>query len=255
MAQGISVKFASYKDTIPRLLKLIKLDQELVKHNKIVLKPFLRNSDSDNTQAEFVEAILQYCMQHKRPEAQILIAEGSDGEDTTLLFDSLGYKNLAEKYSVGLVDLNNTEVQEIQDGEFLKFSSIYYPKILSDSFIISLPKLHEDEELEVVASLSNMIGAFPAAYYKGFFSRNKSKIRKWPMKYTLHDIIKCKMPNLAIIDASHKGFLVIGKPLAADKHAAKILGREWRAISHLKLLDESIVEEINLDTLIKSPRL
>jgi uncharacterized protein (DUF362 family) len=244
MAQGISVKFTSYKETVPRVLKLIKLDQELMKHNKIVLKPFLRNSDSDYTSPEFVEAVLNFCIEHKKPETEIFIAEGSDGEDTVSLFDSKGYKALAEKYSVGLIDLNNTEIQEIQDGEFIKYGPIYYPKILTDSFIISLPKLFEDEELEITGSLSNMIGAYPSTYYKGFFSRTKSKIRKHPIKYAIHDITKCKMPNLALIDASDKGLIIVGKPLAADKQAAKALGRDWKAISHIKLIDESIVEEI-----------
>ena len=47
------------------------------------------------------------------------------------------------------------------------------------------------------------------------------------------------MPDLAIIDASAKGSLLAGQPLEMDKQAARLLGKEWKSIQHLKLLDES----------------
>lgn len=239
MVKGVSIKFKSYGETVPKILQLIKLDVELKKHEKIVLKPFLRDSESKSTPPEFVEAVLKYCIEHKTPAAEIFIAEGSDGEDTMEMFASNGYQSLAEKYPVGLIDLNNTEAQEVADGEFLKFSKISYPKILSESFIISLPKLGEDEELEMVSSLSNMIGAFPAQYYRGLFSRTKSKMRKFPLKYAIHDILRCKMPSLAVIDASEKGSVLAGQPLEMDKQSSRLLGRDWRMVSYIRLVDES----------------
>jgi len=124
MAKGVSIKFKSYKETIPKLLQLIKLEKEIQKHNKIVLKPSLKNHDVQNTSAEFVEEVLKYCLEHKSPETQIFIAEGSDGEQTLDMFESSGYKSLSEKYNIGLLDLNESEVEEIQDGEFMKFESI-----------------------------------------------------------------------------------------------------------------------------------
>ncbi|MBS3091556.1 DUF362 domain-containing protein [Candidatus Pacearchaeota archaeon] len=239
MAKGISVKLKSYQDTVPKLLSLIKLNEELKKHNKIVLKPYLSSDLAKSTKGEFVESVLQYCLKHKNPEAQIFIAEGADGASTMDLFDELGYKGLSEKYSIGLIDLNDAETKEIRDGGFLKFNRIMYPEILMDSFVISLPFLNEDAELEMIGSLSSMIGAFPSSFYKGVFSSKKKKIRKEPIKYAIHDILKAKMPDLAIIDASAKGSLLAGQPLEMDKQAARLLGKEWKSIQHLKLLDES----------------
>jgi len=244
MAKGVSIKFRTYQDTIPRLIGLIKLEKELQKHDKIVLKPSLKNHEVQNTPAEFVEEVLKYCLEHKKPEAQILIAEGSDGEQTMEMFESSGYKALSEKYNIGLIDLNEAEVEEIQDGEFMKFESISYPRILIDSFVISLPKLSEDSESEMQASLSSMLGAFPSKYYQGIFARKKSKIRKWPIKFSIHDILRCKMPNFAIIDASEQGAIIAGVPLDMDKQAAKLLGKEWKSISYLRLVDESFSKEI-----------
>ena len=39
MVKGVAVKLKSYEETIPQILKLIKLDEELRKHEKVVLKP------------------------------------------------------------------------------------------------------------------------------------------------------------------------------------------------------------------------
>ncbi|MEK6928672.1 MAG: DUF362 domain-containing protein [Nanoarchaeota archaeon] len=242
MTKGVSIKFKSYQETVSKLLELIKLSQELQKHKKIILKPSLKNSNSSVTSPDFVEAVLKFCLKHKTPETEVFIAEGSDGEETMEVFKNRKYTNLAEKYSIGLVDLNNTELQEIRDGEFLRFSEINYPKILLESFIISLPRLAEDSETEIQGSLSNMLGVFPAYYYSGIFSKNKTKIRKWNIKYSIHDILKCKMPQLAIIDASEKGFILAGLPLSMDIQAAKLLGKDWRSISHLRLAHESFSE-------------
>lgn len=244
MAKGVSIKFKSYKETIPKLLQLIKLEKEIQKHNKIVLKPSLKNHDVQNTPVEFIEEVLKYCLANKNSETQIFIAEGSDGEQTLDMFESSGYKSLSEKYNIGLLDLNESEVEEIQDGEFMKFESIAYPKILLDSFIISLPKLAEDSESEMQGSLSTMLGAFPSKYYQGIFARKKSKIRKWPIKYSIHDILRCKMPNFAIIDASEQGIIVAGVPLDMDKQVAKLLGKEWKDVPHLRLVDESFAKDI-----------
>lgn len=238
MAKGISVKLKSYEDTIPKLLTVIKLNEELKKHNKIILKPYISPDLAKSTKVEFVEPILQYCLKHKNADAQIFIAEGADGADTLDLFDELGYKGLSEKYSIGLVDLNDAETKEVKDGSFLKFSRIMYPAILLDAFVISLPYLTEDSEVEVIASLSSMLGAFPSSQYTGFFSSKKTKIRKEPIKYAIHDILRVKTPDLAVIDASLKGVLLAGQPLEMDKQAAVLLGKEWRNVQYLKLLDE-----------------
>jgi len=240
--KGASIKFQSYGETVPKVLELLKLHREIKKYDKIVLKPSLTGLAENSTAKDLVESVLKFCLEHKNPVAEVFIAEGADGEDTSELFELRGYGNIAEKYSVSLVDLNNTETEEIENFDFTKFSSIQYPKILLDSLIISLPKLIENEETDISGALSNMLGAFPAEHYKGFFSGHKNKIRKWPMKYSIHDIIKCKVPDFAIVDASDRGVLLAGLPLEMDKQGAKLLGKVWKEVSHLKLIDESLAE-------------
>lgn len=239
MVKGVSVKFVSYSDTIPRLLKLLKFDVELQEHTKVVIKPFLRDSASPHTSPALVEQVLRYCLDHKSEGMQIFIAEGSDGENTMELFEKVGYKKLAERYHVGLVDLNEAELEETLSTSFAKFESISYPKLLKESFVVSLAPLAEDSELGMIGALSNMIGAFPTKKYKGFFSKKKEKIRKWPMAYSINDIIACKMPDFSIIDASDKGSLFAGKPLDMDKQAVKLLGKESKSVSYIHLVEEA----------------
>ncbi len=246
MVKGISVKFESYNETIPKILKVIRFDNELKKHSKIILKPSLRTGiDGMSTKVSFVEPILKFCMENKNPGAEIFIAEGADGMPTEEVFEELGYKKLAEKYGIGLVDLNDAETEYIESPHFLRFDGINYPKIMKDSFVISLPALRSDEESEMEGSLSNFLGAYPSSHYKGLFSKTKSKIRKWPIKYSIHDILKCKSPDFAMIDASDKGVILAGQPLEMDKQAAKLLGLDWKSVQHIRLVDESTSMEDN----------
>ena len=53
------------------------------------------------------------------------------------------------------------------------------------------------------------------------------------------------MPNFTIIDASEHGQIIAGLPFEVDKQAANLLGKEWKSIPHLKLINESIPLEKN----------
>lgn len=253
MVKGIAVRMNSYEETIPKVLKLIKLDKELKKHDKIVVKPNLIPEFPDlSSKPEFIEQILKYCIQHKNPGSEVFIAEGCDGANTNEVFDEFGFTNIAEKYGVGLVDLNNADTEEVGSTEFLKFETIHYPKLLLDGFIISAPKLSNNNNLVLSGSLSSMLGAFPAKHYKGFFSSTKNKLSKYPIKYQIHDILKCKLPELAIIDSIDKGFLIVGQPLEMDKQSSKVLGLNWKNIPYLSLIEEStsLQKDNKIDNLI-----
>ncbi|MAE49704.1 hypothetical protein CMI48_02635 [Candidatus Pacearchaeota archaeon] len=243
MAKGAAIKFTSYEQSVPQILDLLKLPYELKKHPKIILKPTLTEDPKTSTPAALVEATLKYLLDQKNPVAEIFIAEGADGFHTEELFRDQGYTALAEKYGVGLIDLNTAETEEKEHHEFLRFDSIQFPTLLKDSFLITLPKLAQDPELELQGALSSTLGLFPADHYRGFLAANKSKIRKWPAKYAIHDITRCKMPDLALLDSTDHGLLVAGKPLAVDKKAAQLSGLIWKDIGYLKMMDEAEQEE------------
>lgn len=254
MVKGLAVKIISYDETIPKVLNLIKLSDELKKHKTIVFKVNLVPGQPENsTKLEFLEPIIQFCVSNKSPGSDIIIAEGCDGAETRDLFDERGLTNLAEKYSLGIIDLNESSSVEVQNPEFLRFRSIFYPEILLNSFVITVSPAAIHKELGLSASLNSMLGAFPGHKYNGFFSNVKKKLREYPLKYQVHDILKCKMPDLAIIDASDKGFLITGKPLDMDKQACKLFGLDWNSVPHIRLVDESfsqIPKEEGVENLI-----
>lgn len=240
MVKGVAVKLKSYEETIPKVLTVIKLADELKKHKNIVIKIHLVPGQPENsTKVEFVEPLIQFCSANKSPGSDIILAEGSDGAETRDLFNEYGFTRLAEKYSLGIIDLNESSSVEVQNPEFLRFKSIHYPDLLLNSFLITATPLKPHPELGVAASMDTMLGAFPGYKYRGFFSNTKKKLREHPVKYQIHDILKCKMPDLAIIDASDKGYLITGKPLDMDKQATKLYGLDWNNIPHIRLVDES----------------
>ena len=241
MAKGIAIKFKSYEETLPYLLRLIKIHEELIKHDRIILKPNLVYGNEEySTKIEFIEPILKFIVDNKSPNTEIFIAEGCDGHETTDILYEKGYFALAEKFGISLIDLNNADVEEITNNNFLGFESIKYPKILMHGFVISLPLLKVHEETGITGSLDNMIGAFPSRYYKGFFSKAKNKLNKYDKKYQIHDIIQCRMPSCGIIDASEKGYILAGQPFEIDKQATKIFGLDWRNIAHLDLIAKTL---------------
>jgi uncharacterized protein (DUF362 family) len=248
MVKGASIKFTSYGESVPKLLALLKLGNELKKYDKIVLKPWVSLDDGESTPISFVEAVLKYVLENKNPVAEVFVAEGVDGEETDELFEQRGYLRLAEKYSVGLVDLNKAETEIVDSFDFVKFNGINYPKILLESFVISLPKLQAHGEFGLLGGLSNMLGAFPADYYKGFFSKSKNKIRKQGISNSIHDIVQCKMPDFSIIDSSERGLLLAGLSEDMDRQGAKILGLEdWSDVEYLRLLEESRIKKESME--------
>ncbi|MEK6908620.1 MAG: DUF362 domain-containing protein [Nanoarchaeota archaeon] len=240
MVKGLAVRLKSYGETIPKVLNLIKLSDELKKHKNIIIKIHLIPGHPENsTKIEFLEPLIQFCVTNKNPGSDIILAEGCDGAETRDLFDEGGFTRLAEKYSIGLIDLNESSSVEVQNPEFLRFKSIHYPDLLLNSFIITATPARQHPDLVFSASLDTMLGAFPGYKYRGFFSNMKKKLREHPTKYQIHDILKCKMPDLAIIDAGEKGFLITGKPLDMDKQATKLFGLDWNNVPHIRLVDES----------------
>lgn len=242
MVKGVSVKFASYTETVPKLLKLIKLDQELKKHESIVIKPLLATDKGKSISTDFVEALVKFCVQHKNPSAEVFVAEGADGADTMDIYEEHGYRRLAETYGIGLVDLNKTACEMVGKNEFVGFETIMYPSILKDSFVISASPLRTDEATVIAGSVANMRSAFPASHYKGFFSSRKNKLDSYPMKYQLHDIALCKMPNLGIVDGSSHSILLAGQPIEIDRQMAKVLGLDAKSVGHLRMLEETLIQ-------------
>ena len=80
-------------------------------HDKVIIKPNLvlaRPSDSGlTTDPRVVQAIIELCI-NMNP-SDLTIAEGSGGVNTKIAFKKCGYSELARKYDVKLVDINESQ--------------------------------------------------------------------------------------------------------------------------------------------------
>ncbi|UCE11712.1 MAG: DUF362 domain-containing protein [Candidatus Thorarchaeota archaeon] len=123
------------------------------------------------TDPPVVEAIIRLCQ--KMNPSEVSIAEGSGGIDTRLAFRASGFTELAEKYGVNLVDLNESPTTKIAvpGGECVQ--ELQVPRLILESdVIINVPKLKlykRAPEHQDWASLAvkNLLGALPG---KGEYS-------------------------------------------------------------------------------------
>jgi uncharacterized protein (DUF362 family) len=220
----------------------------------VVIKPNIvrPSSPPTTTDARVVEGIIMALKEAGIND--IIIAEGSGTGDTMENFHGLGYAKL----DVKLVDLDKENTVTFPVHNFSVWEKITVPEMLIDKFIISVPVLKEHSMCGVTISLKNMVGILPAKHYSGYWSYKKSQIHKYDAHGCIADIINVISPSWAIVDATvgMKGSHISGtpveppinlvygseNPLQADKFGCELLGRNWKSIKYLRLINEQWIE-------------
>ena len=82
------------------------------------------------------------------------------------VFREHGYDELAAEKQLSLIDLNETELVELNDPAGKVFPTFMMPSVLMESFLISAATLKAHSLARVTLSMKNMIGAAPPAYYQ-----------------------------------------------------------------------------------------
>jgi len=207
---------------------------------KIVLKPNLINSQPPptTTPCETIEALVK----HYHKDYEVVIAEGSGWSDTFHAYETLGYRKIAEKYGVKLVDLNNDDYEMRKEPNALSLKEFKFPLTLKNSYIISVPVIKEHFSTTVTISLKNMLGATLGKKWRFHARLNESIV----------DINLYLKPNLTVVDgriaglggelrASPKtlGLMMFSEDLvAADAIGAGYLNKNPLLIKHLQLAQE-----------------
>jgi uncharacterized protein (DUF362 family) len=99
--------------------------------------------------------------------SEVTIAEGSGGIDTKLAFRISGYVELAEKYGVKLVDLNESPTTKVVVPDSLSVQELLVPRIILDcDVLINVPKLKLYRRVPgrsewASLSVKNLLGALP----------------------------------------------------------------------------------------------
>lgn len=246
-----TVDFTTYHESVSAAFEAIEAGVTLAKQSAILIKPNLINATPHpvTTPAACCEAVIAYI--RSQSSANIVIAEGCGDAalETDDIFNLLGYRELAAKYDVPLVDLNGASLRKLEHENFEVFPEIYLPEIAFSHFIISLPVLKAHSMTKITGTLKNMIGFAPPKRYSGSFGGWKKSAFHSDIHQAIIDLNRYRQPDLSLIDASvgladfHLGGrhcspavkkIIAGfNPVEVDRRAARLLGFDWKKIPHL----------------------
>ncbi len=157
-------------------------------NDKVVIKPnvvFALPSDTGfTTDPRVVQAIVELC--RRVNPSDVIVAEGSGGADTKLAFERCGYSELARRYDVKLVDLNESQTTMVDVPDGKAFQELRVPNVILESdVLINVPKLklyekrlcHRSSDWASL-SLKNLVGAVPG----------KAELSRTPSPETPHKL-------------------------------------------------------------------
>ncbi len=252
MNELAEVEFASYRESVPKALDAVGAGEVLKEQTAVLIKPNLINASPFpiTTAPECVEAVIEYV--RSCSDAAIVIGEGcgDPGLETDEVFDRLGYRKLARRQAVELVDLNHAPLRKLENNGCAVFREMYLPEIAFSHYLLSVPVLKAHSFAKITGTLKNMLGLAPPQYYSGRFGTWKKAAFHCRMHQSIIDLNKYRTPDLSLVDATvgmpdyHLGGarcdpplekLIAGfNPVEVDRRSAKLLGLRWQGIAHLK---------------------
>ncbi len=251
MSRIAEIEFASYPESVPEALDAIGAAETLKSQTAVLIKPNLINASPFpiTTPVECVEAVIQYV--RSCSDAQIVVGEGCGDAhlETDAVFDALGYRELARRQAVELIDLNHASLTRLENAECPVFKEMYLPEIAISHFLISVPVLKAHSFSQITGTLKNMIGLAPPKHYSGKFGSWKKAVFHGQMHESIIDLNRYRTPDLSLMDATvgmpefHLGgahcdpplnkLLASFDPIAVDRRGAELLGLDWQTIDHL----------------------
>ncbi len=246
-------------------------------NRRVVIKP--NNVAIDNqlaaTHAGCLEGILEFLKSIGKLQDTV-IAESAANGPTLHGFENYHYTDLARKYSVKLVDLDDQEVERIHvlDEQDLRPHPVRMSKLLLDpnTFIISAAKLKTHDLVVATLSLKNIVLGAPVkdpGYGEGRGAQPSTKSDKRivhgggfrGLNYNLFDLARRLHPHLAVIDGydgmeGHgptRGTLVehrvcVASPdwLAADRVGLELMGIDFAKVGYLNYCAQAGLGESDL---------
>ena len=245
--------FTSWQESVPRLLDATGLPDRLAAEKRIIIKPNLVEplKPPITTPVELIATLVDF-IHASLPHLEIIIGEGcgSSSKNTWQIFDTLGYSKLADRTGVTLLDLNEAPLVHMQDSKCGRWPEMYLPRIVFESFLISVPVLKAHSLAGVTLTMKNMMGLVPPAHYqqdghwkKAAFHRN--------IQEAVFDLNRYRTPDFTLLDAtigmqeahlwgstcdSPPNRLAAGyDPVAMDSYGCSLLGIKWNSVGHLDM--------------------
>jgi len=246
------IDFVSYPESVPEVLNAIGAGEVLKEQTAVLIKPNLINASPPpvTTPPECVEAVIEYV--RSCSQAAVVVGEGcgQPNLETDEVFDALGYRELARRQGVELVDLNHAPLVKLENKGCRVFRHMYLPEIAMSHYLISVPVLKAHSYSKITGTMKNMIGLAPPQYYSGQFGSWRKAVFHGRMHRSIVELNKYRTADLSLMDASvgmpdyHLGGPhcdpPVGKLIAGfdsvqvDRRSAELLGLKWRRIAHLR---------------------
>jgi len=221
-------------------LEMVNADKAFQVEERILIKPNYIDashpSSGVTTDARIVEGIVKFLKENGL--TNIAIGEGSGLADTMKAFKVAGVDEVAKRWGVDLIDLNDDEYVTAEVPSPLALKTVRIAKTSLNSAIISVPKLKLHRMAGVTLSLKNMMGVVSP---KGQIHRSLSK--------KIADLVSLVKPRLAVIDGiiGGEGHELAGRPVemnlviagldpvAVDTVGAAVMGFDPRKAEHIVL--------------------
>jgi uncharacterized protein (DUF362 family) len=244
-AVAVMPRPGEYAAAVAEVLGALTASTVLSQAETIILKPNIVNDSPPpvTTDRRFVAAVADWIS--SRVTGRLVVAEGSASGSTLQNMESLGYREIG----LPLVDLDDEPLVRVSHPCAKVLTEVLLPRLLLDAAVVSLPAAKEHTMTGVTLGLKNMVGCLPASVYGGYWTYKKSRIHKLGADRCIADLILYLEPDLTVIDASRcllGGHLAGREPeppplritasldvIAADRSAARILGRRGDSIAHL----------------------
>jgi len=227
-------------EMVVKALNMVHAEKAFAPNERILIKPNYINakppSTGVTTDARVIEGTIKFLSEHGFNN--IIIGEGSGLSDTKTAYRVAGVDEVARRWNVSLIDLNNDEYLIVNVPNYLALDKVRISKTALNYAIVSVPKLKLHRMAGITLSLKNLMGVVQP---KGqIHNRLHEKIA---------DLASILKPKLSIIDGTvgcegHelaerpvKMDLVIAglDPVAVDTVGALVMGFNPDEAEHLSL--------------------
>ena len=180
----------------------------------------------------------------------MIVGEGTGARDydTFYPFRQLGYVEMAERLGIELIDLNVQPLISMQLPNCHRWPEMNLPKIVMQSFLLSVPVLKAHSLASVTLTMKNMMGCAPPSHYQRGGHWKKASFHA-NIQDAVLDLNRYRTPDFTVLDATvgmqeahlwgptchppHRKIAAGRDPVAVDAYGAGLLGRKWQQIGHL----------------------
>jgi uncharacterized protein (DUF362 family) len=249
-----TAELTEWRETVGKLVSASGFVSMVRGDKPVLIKPNLVTADKPpiTTPLELCAALCG-ALRAGLPGVRIIVAEGcgSLDYDTAHVFKKLGYTRLAEDFGAELLDLNSAECVKISRPECKRFPEMWLPKILFESFVISVPVLKAHSMAGVTLSMKNMMGCAPPKHYNAG-GWQKSAFHTG-MQEAVFDLNRYRAPDFSVLDATvgmSEAHLwgpicepqpnivaFCADPVAIDAFGASLLRKNPSSVGHIKMAD------------------